>query len=359
VDTCCAANWVKPWGVHAFLPPLTLISDERIRCNLTLQSDKLVKTEQTDEQLCAMSKTSLAELEAVSAVARRGGFRAAARELGVSSSAVSHAIAQLEDHLGVRLFNRTTRNVVLTEAGERFVAEIAPALAAIDGALENIGEQSTAISGVLRINTYRAAAKVLLRPLFLEYMRRHPRVELEIVADEALVDILAHGFDAGIRLRDAVPLDMIAIPIIPEIRSVVIGAPAYFVGRNPPVVPTDLMRHQCIRGRMGTGKMYRWEFEKGGKTMLIDVPGPLTLNETSLVVEAALGGAGLAYIGEPWVAEHIAAGELKMVLEDWSPSYDGLSLYFAGRRHIPARLRALIALIREQTPNLTASISTA
>jgi DNA-binding transcriptional LysR family regulator len=295
-----------------------------------------------------MSRASLAELEAVATVARTGGFRAAARELGVSSSALSHAIAALKDRLHVRLFNRTTRSVALTAAGETFIAEVAPALAAIDGALENVREGSSEISGALRINTSRGAAVLLLQPLFLRYLSRYPRVELEIATEEALIDVLGHGFDAGVRLADTVPPDMIAIPILPTIRSVVVGAPAYFAGRKRPVAPADLMQHQCIRARMGAGKLYRWEFEKRGQTVLIDAPGALTLDESGLMLEAALAGAGLAYIGEPSAADHIAAGRLEVVLADWTPPYPGLSLYFAGRRHIPARLRALIDLIREQ-----------
>ena len=218
----------------------------------------------------------------------------------------------------------------------------------IDGALENASEGSSEISGVLRINTSRGAAEMLLQPLFLSYLSRYPRVELEIATEEALIDVLGQGFDAGIRLADTVPPDMIAVPILPTIRSVVVGAPAYFVGRKRPVVPADLMRHQCIRARMGTGKLYRWEFQKRGQAVLIDAPGSLTLDESGLMLEAALAGAGLAYIGEPSAAAHIAAGRLEVVLADWTPPYPGLSLYFAGRRHIPARLRALIDLIREQ-----------
>jgi DNA-binding transcriptional LysR family regulator len=189
---------------------------------------------------------------------------------------------------------------------------------------------------------------MLLQPLFLRYLRRHPRVELEIATEEALIDVLGQGFDAGIRLADTVPPDMIGIPVLRTIRSVVVGAPAYFVGRKRPVAPADLMRHQCIRARMGTGKLYRWEFEKRGQVVLIDAPGCLTLDESGLMLEAALAGAGLAYIGEPLAGEHIADGRLEVVLADWTPPYPGLSLYFAGRRHIPARLRALIDLIREQ-----------
>ena len=294
-----------------------------------------------------MTKASLIELQAVAAVARVGGFRAAARELGLSSSALSHAIAA-EEKLGVRLFNRTTRSVALSAEGERFVAEIGPALAAIDGALENAGEHGSEPSGQLRINTSLGAARMVLTPLFLEYARLYPRVELEIVTEGALVDVTGQGFDAGIRLAEAVPPDMIAVPILPEIRSLVIGTPEYFETRGVPKVPADLYRHRCIRARMASGKLYRWEFERRGEAVLIDAPGTLTLDESGLMLEAALAGAGLAYIPDPAVADHIAAGRLMAVLEDWTPPYRGPCLYFASRRHIPTRLRALIDLIRSR-----------
>ncbi|WP_454817242.1 LysR family transcriptional regulator [Labrys neptuniae] len=293
-----------------------------------------------------MAKASLVELEAVAAVARSGGFRAAARELGISSSALSHAIATLEERLGVRLFNRTTRSVALSPAGEQFVGEITPALTAIEDAIDHAGEHSAEPTGTLRINTSLGAARMFLTPLFLEYASLYRRVEVEIVTEGALVDVTGQGFDAGIRLAEAVPPDMIAVPILPEIRSLVVGTPDYFKRRGVPKVPTDLSRHRCIRARMASGKLYRWEFERRGETMLIDVPGTLTLDESSLMLEAALAGVGLTYLAEPVVAEYIAAHRLMVVLEDWTPPYPGPCLYFAGRRHIPARLRALIDLIR-------------
>ncbi|MDK4712367.1 LysR family transcriptional regulator [Rhizobium sp. CNPSo 4039] len=292
-------------------------------------------------------KASLAELEAIAAVARHGGFRAAARELGMSSSALSHAVAALEERLCVRIFNRTTRSVTLSDAGERFVAEVAPALVAIDRAIENAGLSSGTISGTLRLNMAPGAARILLTPLILEYGRRYPDVEIEIVTDNALVDVIGKGFDAGIRIAEAVPTDMVAIPIIPTLRSLVVGSPAYFSNRPYPLVPGDLLRHRCIRARMASGKLYRWEFERHGQSILVDAPGSLTLDASDLMLSAALEGAGLAYISEASVAGHIAAGNLIAVLEDWSPPYPGLSLYFAQRRQMPARLRALIDLIRE------------
>ncbi|TWB57895.1 DNA-binding transcriptional LysR family regulator [Rhizobium sp. ERR 922] len=292
-------------------------------------------------------KASLTELEAIAAVARHGGFRAAARELGMSSSALSHAVAALEERLSVRIFNRTTRSVTLSDAGERFVAEVAPALVAIDRAIENAGLSSGTISGTLRLNMAAGAARILLTPLILEYGRRYPDVEIEIVTDNALVDVIGKGFDAGIRIAEAVPTDMVAIPIIPTLRSLVVGSPAYFSNRPYPLVPGDLLRHRCIRARMASGKLYRWEFERHGQSILVDAPGSLTLDASDLMLSAALEGAGLAYISEASVAGHIAAGNLIAVLEDWSPPYPGLSLYFAQRRQMPARLRALIELIRE------------
>ena len=289
----------------------------------------------------------MAELDAVITVARTGGFRSAARELGMSSSALSHAIAALEERLGVRLFNRTTRSVALSAAGEQFVAEMAPALETIGGAIENVGEHGVEPTGVFRLNMSLGAARMLLDELILEYGRRYPCVEVEIMTENALVDIIGQGFDAGIRLAEAVPSDMIAIPVVRSIRSVVIGSPAYFSGRSRPLVPTDLTQHRCIRARLKSGRIYQWDFEKRGESVVVDVPGGLTLDEGRLMHEAALAGAGLAYIGEWAVAQDIAAGRLIAVLEDWTPPYPGLSLYFSGRRQIPARLRVLIELIRE------------
>lgn len=298
-------------------------------------------------------KVSLAELEAITAVARHGGFRAAARELGMSSSALSHAVAALEERLSVRIFNRTTRSVALSEAGERFVADVAPALAAIDRAIEDAGMSAGTVSGTLRLNMAPGAARMLLVPLILEYGRRYPNVDVEIVTDNALVDVIGKGFDAGVRLVEVVPADMVAIPILPTIRSLVVGSPGYFSNRSHPIVPSDLLKHRCIRARMASGRLYRWEFERRGQAVLIDAPGSLILDASDLMLSAALEGAGLAYISEPSVAAHIASGDLIPVLQDWSPPYPGLSLYFAQRRQMPARLRALIDLIREQGASRT------
>ncbi|MDX0906773.1 LysR family transcriptional regulator (plasmid) [Sinorhizobium medicae] len=292
-------------------------------------------------------RASLVELEAVAAVARHGGFRPAARELGMSSSALSHAIAALEERLAVRLFNRTTRSVALSAAGEQFLSEIAPALQTLEKAIENVGEHSERPSGRLRLNMAPGAARILLQPLILEYSRRYPEVDVEVVTENALVDVIGKGFDAGIRLTDSISPDMVAVPIIPKMRSVVVGSPRYFDGRQKPVVPGDLSQHICIQMRMTSGRLYRWEFEKRGETQSIAVTGHLTFDGSDLILEAALAGFGLAFLGEHALAPHIASGNLIPVLEDWSPHYAGLSLYFAQRRHMPAKLRVLIELIRQ------------
>ncbi len=294
-----------------------------------------------------MMRGTLAELEAVTAVAANGGFRAAARELGISSSALSQQIGALEERIGVRLFNRTTRSVALSSAGEQFVAEITPALATIRNAVDLASEHSTDPTGTLRINTSIGAARMILSPLVIKYMERHPQMAVELVTEGALVDINGQGFDAGIRILEAVPPDMTVVPISRFIRPAIVGSPAYFSAYGKPSVPADLQNHQCIRGRMASGPIYHWEFERRGEAFTIDVPGRLTLDESDVMLRAAREGVGLAYLNEWQVMEDIVAGRLVRVLADWTPPYPGLCLYYPGRRHIPAKLRAFVDLIKE------------
>lgn len=294
-----------------------------------------------------MQKASLAELDAVIAVARRGNFRAAALELGMSSSALSHGVAGLEARLGVRLFNRTTRSVSLSAAGEQFVAQVAPALAEIRGAMDAVNIHRDTPAGTLRINTSVGAARMILTPLILEYLKLYPEMRVDLVTEGRLIDIVVDGFDAGIRIQEAVPRDMIAVPIGGAVRSIVVGSPAYFEGRTKPQTPGDLLRHECIRARMASGAIYRWEFERHGEVMEIDVPGALRLDETTLMLEAVRAGVGLSYLSEWSVKADVASGRLVQVLDDWTPAYPGLCLYYPGRRHVPAGLRAFIDLIRK------------
>ncbi|SMF86946.1 transcriptional regulator, LysR family [Azospirillum oryzae] len=294
-----------------------------------------------------MSLTGLAELEAVQAVARHRGFRAAAAELGMSRSALSHAIAALEERLGVRLFHRTTRSVALTQAGEQFVADTAPALRDIRAAFDRLGEHRAAPAGTLRINSSAGAARMIMKPVILEYLRRYPEMTVDIVTEGKLVDIVLEGFDAGVRLAEQVPQDMIAIPLGPELRFAVVGTPEYFAGRSLPATPADLAGHRCIRSRLPSGALYRWEFERHGETVTIDGSGPLILDNPDLMLEAVRAGMGLGYLAEWHVADDIAAGRLLRVLEAWTPPFPGLCLYYSGRRHLPPGLRALVDLVRE------------
>lgn len=294
-----------------------------------------------------MNTSGLNELEAILAVARHRSFRAAATELNVSTSALSHSVAALEARMGVRLFNRTTRSVSLSEIGAEFVRTVTPALSTIRMALEQAGNSQAAPSGTLRLNTSAGAAKQVM-PLLLEYMQRYPQMKVDIVTEGRLVDIVAQGFDAGIRLGDSVAQDMIAVDISRPQRFAVLGSPAYFAGRPAPLSPLDLGVHECIRSRMPSGAIYRWEFERHGEAIAVDVQGALTLDNPTLMLEAARAGMGLTYLTEWNAAMDLAEGTLVRVLEEWTPSYDKLRLYYPGRRHVPAGLRALIELIKEK-----------
>lgn len=294
-----------------------------------------------------MQKSGLMELNAVVAVSTHRSFRRAAAELGLSPSALSHAIAALEQRLGVRLFHRTTRSVSLSEAGEQFLMRVQPALREISAAMEAVGEFRDTPAGTLRLNTSEGAAQMVLTPIVLEYLKRYPDMRVDIVTDRSLVDIVAGGFDAGIRLAESVPQDMIAIPITPPLRFAVVGAPLYFANRKKPKVPADLIGHNCIRVRFPSGTVYKWEFEKRGDVQSIDVSGSLTLDSHHLMLEAALQGAGIAWTNEFAASAHLESGSLVRVLKDWTPEYPGLSLYYPANRYMPAGLRAFINLVRE------------
>lgn len=293
-----------------------------------------------------MRTSGLGELEAVLAVARHRSFRAAATELGVSTSALSHAVAALEARMGVRLFNRTTRSVSLSEAGAQFVDSVAPAIATIRGAIEQAGSLRDTPAGTLRINSSVGAARQAM-PMFIDFLQRYPDVKLDLVTEGRLIDIVVDGFDAGIRLAEIVPQDMIAVPFGQQQRFAVVGSPAYFARYKPPRTPADLHAHSCIRSRMPSGGIYQWEFERRGETVRVDGKGVLTLDEPNLMLEAARAGLGLAYLTEWNVAADLKAGTLVRVLADWTQPMDGLCLYYPGRRHVPAALRALIGVIRE------------
>lgn len=295
-------------------------------------------------------KSSLIGLEAVLAVARCKSFRRAANELGLSTTAVSNAVAGLETRLGARLFHRTTRSVALTEAGEHFVARIAPALSEIRGAMEETTSNRLLPIGTLRINASLGAARMVFAPLILAYLRRYPDMKVEIVTEGRMIDIVAEGFDAGIRQSETVPQDMVRIPIDGALRMAVVGSPGHFARFPIPASPAELSQHPCVRARFPSGAPARWEFSHHGEPMNVDVNGPITLDDPGLMREAALAGAGLAYLADWYVRDDLAAGRLVRVLQDWTPSYPGLALYYPPGRQLPAGLRALVDLIHELGP---------
>jgi DNA-binding transcriptional LysR family regulator len=294
-----------------------------------------------------MYRPGLNDLDAVVAIARKASFRAAALELGMSTTALSNAVGKLEAGLGVRLFNRTTRSVSLTDAGRLFIEQVGPALQDIHGAMEAVRSQQATPSGTLRINAFAMAAREILSPLVLEFLRRYPQVHVDLVTEGRLVDIVAEGFDLGVRGADLVPNDMIAVSLGRPQQYAVVGSPAYIEKHGKPRVPPDLLHHPCIRVRLPNGTLYRWEFEKDGQTAQIAVNGPITLDEASLARTAVLEGIGLGFFMEQNVRADIEAGRLIRVLEDWTPPFGGLCLYYPGRRNPSAALKAFIGLARE------------
>ncbi|MBX5154036.1 LysR family transcriptional regulator [Rhizobium lentis] len=296
-----------------------------------------------------MVQNSLSELDAVLMIARRGKFRTAALELGVSTTALSNAVGKLERSLGVRLFNRTTRSVSLTEAGQRFVAQVAPAVQDIHEAMEVARSQQAVPSGTLRINAFPTAAREIFSSLVLPFLRVHPQVHIDIVTEGRLVDIVAGGFDLGVRSADLVPADMIAIALGAGRRSVVVGTPTYLETHGTPLIPQDLAGHSCLRVRLPDGAIYRWPFEKDGQSVHIDVHGAVTLDEASLARSAVLASVGLALAMESDVRDDIEAGRLVCVLEDWTPTRSPLSLYYPSRRNPTAAFKAFVDFARRQS----------
>lgn len=289
-----------------------------------------------------MANHGLIEFDAVLAIARRRSFRAAAQELGLSTTALSNVIGKLERRLGVRLFNRTTRSVSLTDAGRTFVDQVGPAVRTLHDAMGAARSQQETPSGTLRINAFATGAREVLGPLFLKFLRRHPQVHIDLVTEGRIVDIVAEGFDLGLRSADLVPSDMIAIPVGPPRRFAVVASPDYFKANGKPRVPPDLLRHACLRVRLPNGVLYRWQFEKDEQSIQIDVQGPITLDEASLSRIAVLHHVGIGYFMESDVLEDIEAGRLVRVLEDWTPLLAPLCLYYPGRRNHSAAFKALI-----------------
>lgn len=280
------------------------------------------------------------------AVANHRSFRLASIELGVTRSAVSHSIKSLEQRLGVRLFNRTTRSVSLTEAGERLAARLRPAVSSIVEALREANDSREVPSGTVRVNASDAAIRMILRPLLSRFLRAYPQIHLDIVTDGRLSDIVAEGYDAGIRLAEAVPQDMIAVRLVETVQFAAVASPDYLKVRGRPSTPQDLYQHDCIRFRFESGMIYRWEFERHGIAETINVNGPLTLTDQMLMVDAAIDGIGIAFVPDFLAKDALRAGILERLLSDWCPSFPGICLYYPGRRHVSSGLRALIDTIK-------------
>jgi DNA-binding transcriptional LysR family regulator len=295
-----------------------------------------------------MHRSGLTDLEVVMAVVRRGSFRGAAQELGMSATAVSNAIAGLESRLQTRLFNRTTRSVALTDAGQRFVARIGPALQEIRHASEEIHSDNGEPAGALRLNVPNNIGVLFLDELLIDYMRRYPKMRVETVSEARMIDIVAEGYDAGIRLAESVPQDMIAIPLTQDLRQRVVATPDYFARYGTPETPDDLLHHQGVGMRMSHGGIYRWELERRGERYELAVPPRFATSDLHASIQVVKAGLGIGFLPELYIQQELASGELVSVLDEWAQPFGGLRLYYPGHRHVPPGLRALVALVRER-----------
>lgn len=294
-----------------------------------------------------MDRPTFTDLTAFLTVASHRSFRQAADELGVAPSTLSHAIRGLEEQLGVRLLHRTTRSVSPTEAGAELVARLEPALGSVDAALQAVASFRGGVAGTVRINAHRLAARLLVAEIVPRVIARHPEIVVDIVTEGRLVDIVEGGFDAGVRLAEAVPRDMIAVPVGGQRRFLCVAAAAYLDGKGEPGTPEDLKDHRCIRHRMPGGRIYRWEFERHGSDIALDVSGGIILDDQDLMLDAAIAGLGIAYVVDLAAKPHLAEGRLRTVLDEWCAPIDGLTLYYSGHRRVPPALRAFIDVVRE------------
>lgn len=290
-------------------------------------------------------RNELNELAAFAMVARERSFTRAAAKLGVSQSALSHTIRGLEERLELHLLARTTKSVAPTTAGAALLKDLAPALEQIAQALDKARSIRRRPAGRLRVVMSRSAAVMVLLPRLKAFAEAYPDIVLDVVTVTGPVDLVAGEFDAGIQLGEYIQKDMIAVRVTPELRLAIVGSPGYFSSRKIPQKPADLSDHQCITLRLPSGP-YRWEFERGRKSVTIGVSGPLIIDDTHLVIQAALAGAGLGFVYEEQVAEDIAKRRLIRVLEDWTPPIPGFFLYYPSRQHQPSALSALVNALR-------------
>ncbi|WP_082609802.1 LysR family transcriptional regulator [Bosea sp. Root381] len=310
------------------------------------RSDKSFKGGQLDKLDFAMNGLRLDSLDIFAAIVRCGGFRAAAIERGVSSSALSQSVGALEATLGIRLLNRTTRSVAPTEAGARLLERLAPALKDIRAAIADLDQLRQKPSGTLRINAPGPAVDHILCPLAFDFMRVYPEVRVDLVSDAAIIDIVAQGFDAGVRFGRQIEQDMIALPLGPPLRYAIVAAPSYLASRGEPSTPQDLIDHDCIRRRFPGGTTVSWEFEKDGETLEIKPGGRLTLSSAHQELQAALAGQGIAHVFDSYAKPHCDRGRLVELLRDWSPDLPSWFLYYPNRRHPSAAMAAFLDHVR-------------
>lgn len=296
-----------------------------------------------------MRGREFADLKAFAAIVEHGSFARAAAQLGVSPSALSQTLRGLEARLGARLLNRTTRSVAPTAAGERLYARLAPLMNELESAVAEVAHSSDRPVGPLRLNVPRAFALETLAPLLGRFHRAHPEIVLDVAVEDALTDIVARRFDAGIRIGELLEKDMVALKLGPELEMYAVASPAYLTECGVPKTPRDLHGHRCVNWRWPSdGSLYRWEFVKGDKDFEVSVAGPLVVTDVELALRAALDGVGIAYLSHPRLEELIAAGKLKRVLEAWSPRFPGVHLYYPSRVRVPSTLQAFIAFLREE-----------
>jgi len=296
--------------------------------------------------------TEFQDLFAFIAVVQAGGFREGARASGASASSLSEAVRRLEARLGVRLLNRTTRSVLPTEAGARLAERLAPALGEVEAALDVVNSFRDRPTGTLKLNVPATVARLVLPSIVTPFLKAYPEIRLEVIVEDSFVDMLAAGCDAGIRYDERLEQDMIAVPIGPRFqRFATAASPGYLNERGRPKHPRDLLGHACLRGQFASGAVPTWEFEKAGEIVRIDPTGPLIVRlgaAVDLAVETAVGGLGVIHLFEEWLRPHLDSGALEPILEPWWQTFTGPFLYYPGRRHLPAPLRAFIDFIRLQ-----------
>ena len=293
-----------------------------------------------------MVRDDLNILAAFLTVAEERSFTRAAKRMGVTPSAISHAIRGLEETIGVRLLSRTTRSVAPTDAGEQLLARLRPALVDIREAVDQVTSLRNKPAGRVRLLVPRLAAATVIAPKLLQLARDYPDIVLDVTTDDRRVDIVAEGFDAGINLGEFIQKDMIAVRVSADRRPAIVGSPAYFKSRSKPKLPRDLLNHRCINFRHGSDGVYRWEFEKGKKSLSVGVSGPLIADDVAIVIRAAIDGVGLAFVTEEQAAPLLADGSLVRVLEDWCQPFTGFFLYYPSRRQQPAALAVVINALR-------------